>query len=154
MGRHKVSPGSVEEEPVSGPLRTYLGLALLAACRTVEHTTYFPAGPSAAQRAMPTRAWSVVADDEVVIGRVVQFESSSGTDLYVVQDSWSQDLGLIDELGRAWRYVPHYGEPDWVGSGTIGQGAERILRARGPCRLRALELPERSSPDRSIRADP
>lgn len=71
------------------------------------------------------------------MGLVVQFQESGGVrdSLYVVRNTWHQDLGLIDGLGRAFRYVPHREEPVWVGSGTVLSGAQRILGVSGPCRL-------------------
>lgn len=50
--------------------------------------------------------------------------------MVVVQNLFGQDLGLVDSLGRAWRYRAHE-EALWLGSGTIEEGVGWIL-AREP----------------------
>ena len=44
----------------------------------------------------------------------------------VVQNLHGQDLGIVDELGRAWRYRPHQ-EPKFLGTWSVEEGALRIL---------------------------
>ena len=89
------------------------------------------------------RTWEVRSGGEP-LGLVVLFEDRARAQdsLYVVRNAWHQDLGLIDGLGRAYRYLPHREEPAWVGSGTIADGAQRILGAASACELFELEEPE------------
>lgn len=74
-----------------------------------------------------SRAW-IVQEDGQTLGSVVRY-SGAGNDgqfLYVIRNLWDQDLGVIDERGRAWRRIPH--EDDrWIGSGTVVQGVRQIL---------------------------
>jgi len=116
-----------------------LALALLGACRTVAQEAAPPALPEirVGQRA---RTWEVVHRGQRV-GLVVLFQDRGhiGDSVYVVRNVWHQDLGLIDGLGRAYRYLPHHKEPAWVGSGTIALGAERILCVEDGCELVELE---------------
>lgn len=88
------------------------------------------------------RTWEVRSNGEA-LGLVVLFEERGRAQdsLYMVRNAWHQDLGLIDGLGRAYRYLPHREEPAWVGSGTIADGAQRILGATSACELIELEGP-------------
>jgi len=114
---------------------------LLGACRTVE--TRALERPPLAEVRVGTRArsWDVYQAGEC-IGRVVLFQDQGAIrdSVYVVKNPWHQDLGLIDGLGRAYRYLPHHKEPAWVGSGTIALGVERILGRAEPCLLVETEL--------------
>jgi hypothetical protein len=89
-----------------------------------------------------TRTWEVRVGAELV-GRIVLYQEQGSTrdQVYMVRNPWDQDLGLIDGLGRAYRYLPHQAEPAWVGSGSVNQGAERILGLSSPCRLEELLEP-------------
>ena len=110
-------------------------------------TTQDPAGIERAVLApVPAvRAW-VVLEGGRVEGSVVRYaeRGQDGRFLYVVRNVWDQDLGVVDELGRAWRRVPHQ-EDRWIGTGTVADGVRRILRP-GP-RLR----PVRNNPSRPSR---
>lgn len=115
-----------------------LGVAfvLLSACRTTE-TRGLSSAPTAKVRVgTHARTWEVHSSGEVV-GLVVLFQERGDAhdQVYVVRNPWQQDLGLIDGLGRAFRYVPHLEDPAWVGSGTIAVGAQRILGANDGCEL-------------------
>ncbi len=115
-------------------------------CRTTERRQ-FSSSPSAAPRlGTPERSWEVYCEDELA-GRIVLFQEAGAVrdSVYVVRNPWHQDLGLIDGLGRAFRYRPHDLEPAWVGSGTIAQGAERILGLHAPCRLLEVSAPDAES---------
>lgn len=120
------------------------GLALvvlggLAACRIVERSR--PAGPEpVAIATVPVRAWKVTCGDEHA-GWVVLFQApgEGGGRFFSVRNPWQQDVGLVDEVGRAWAYEPHRDEPVWRGSGTVAEGAERVLGKR-PCRLEEVPL--------------
>ncbi len=82
------------------------------------------------------RTWEVRSGGEP-LGLVVLFQEHGlvRDSLYVVRNPWHQDLGMIDGLGRAYRYLPHHEEPVWVGSGTIAAGAREILGAGEECEL-------------------
>lgn len=117
-----------------------LFLVLLAAsCRTTEHDLATPqrAEVRVGQRA---RGWDVVFAGERV-GQVVLFQDRGriGDSIYIVRNRWNQDLGLIDGLGRAYRYLPHHRQPAWIGSGTIALGVERILGIESTCELVELD---------------
>jgi hypothetical protein len=74
----------------------------------------------------------VPLDDVFARCDVVSFHcnaSRDGKPVFVVRNSWRQDLGVIDRLGRAYRFRPHAEEPDWLGTGTVEGGAARILEA-------------------------
>jgi len=119
-----------------GPL---LLLILLAAggCRT--HSIKSPATtPAVARIARPETLWRVSApgSDEPE-GWVVYFRSSETfrDSVYMVRNRWHQDLGLVDGLGRAFRYRPHQEEAQWVGSGTLLEGVRLILGGRDDLEL-------------------
>ena len=83
----------------------------------------------------PVGVWALYTRGEEV-GRLVRYDSPvaatpSGADgqrvLFAVQNAWGQDIGLVDALGRAWRFRPWSDEPEWVGTGTVIDGARRVL---------------------------
>lgn len=92
------------------------------------------------------RTWEVRGGGEP-LGLVVLFQEHglARDSLYVVRNPWHQDLGMIDGLGRAYRYLPHQEEPVWVGSGTIAAGAREILGTGEDCELIELADPARAS---------
>jgi hypothetical protein len=102
-------------------------LGSLTGC--VATTTSQPVGlDRAVLHSIPvSRAWIVVEDGET-LGSVVRYSErgSAGRFLYVVRNIWDQDLGVIDERGRAWRRVPHE-EDRWIGTGTVVQGVRQVL---------------------------
>lgn len=127
-------------------LATLLGLAVLG-CETTERRRPKPAEITPVRRASPTRAWQVVHAGEVV-GSVVYFAAvgSPALSVYVVRNTWQQDLGWIDGLGRAYRLLPHHRDPAWAGTGTIAVGTARILEL-DECELIESALPEIVGPD-------
>jgi hypothetical protein len=130
---------------------TWLASALLCACMSVETRPLSSVPDPIARLARPGRAWAVYSSD-VLVGRVILFEEHglARDSLYVVRNLWDQDLGIIDGLGRAYRYVPHEAEPAWVGSGTIAAGAGAILGSSPDCFLVEQSghlLDARTSPD-------
>src|SRR5262245_26057068 len=129
----------------------HLAFALLVSgCLTTEMRPV--ASPPAPVVRVGARArMGEVRGSDARLGLVVrcQEHGAARDSVYVVRNPWHQDLGLIDGLGRAYRYLPHEEEPAWVGSGTVLQGAERILDA-SECELvdvsdEAAELPARST---------
>jgi len=117
-------------------------LVLLAGCRTVEIRSPISA-TGEIKVGVPARAWEVVHGERELAGLVILFEGARASEsIYVVRNVWQQDLGLIDNHGRAYRYLPHHRSPAWVGSGSVSQGVERIL-ALEDCRL--FEVPFRET---------
>lgn len=116
-------------------------LALMAGCRTTVVERIAPAPAVAVQRASAVRSWDVVEAGSVV-GRVVLYEDAGAREdaVYIVQNPLSQDLGLIDGLGRAWRYRPHEEQAQWIMTGTISEGAASILGAGTSCSLEETSL--------------
>ena len=118
--------------------------ALCASCRTVASEVPSTVHPEV-HVGTRERTWEVRSNGEA-LGFVVLFQERGHVrdSLYIVRNRLHQDLGLIDGLGRAFRYVPHCEEPVWVGSGTIAAGAREILRAEQECEL--LEIVPPSGP--------
>lgn len=111
-------------------------LCLGAGCRTIATSTVSSTPDSLPRLGKQTKSWEVQRNGEL-LGLVVLFQESGRVrdSIYVVRNPWHQDLGLVDGLGRAYRYLPHHQEPAWVGSGTILTGAQSILAVEGPCEL-------------------
>ncbi len=114
-----------------------------ASCRTTSMREVSSASAPSVRTGKRARTWEVRSEG-AVLGLVVLFEDGlrEQDSVYVVRNPWNQDLGLIDGLGRAFRYVPHREEPSWVGSGTIAVGAQHIFGTNGAC-----ELIEQSEPE-------
>ncbi len=119
---------------------TCLGLAS-AGCLSVERRHPMPAAQPQVHTGEPVRAWRV-QDQGEFYGEIICFSGREDREgeLFVVRNRWKQDVGLIDRLGRAYRYLPHHKEPAWVGTGTLLQGARRILGAREEARLEETAL--------------
>ncbi|MEX1024819.1 MAG: hypothetical protein WD226_07035 [Planctomycetota bacterium] len=100
----------------------------LAGCRTTEmHRPFAQAREAATVRTgTPSAGWNVLDDGELAGSAVLFSGRDDGT--YVVRNAWGQDLGLVDGLGRAWRFAPHQTEAEWVGSGSVQDGVAEILR--------------------------
>ena len=105
-------------------------------CRVTETSQPVHTPDPEIRRGKAVRVWNVIAEGTVQ-GEVVLFAAAeeSADSLYMVRNVWQQDLGLIDSLGRAYRFTPHAAEPRWVGTGTVSQGAARILQLEGACSL-------------------
>ena len=111
-----------------------LALVLAGACQTVE-TRRPHLGEAHALHGHPKEQY-VVHAEAAEVGFVVQFEhpARAGEALFVVRNTWEQDLGLVDHLGRAYRFRPHAEEPECLGTGTVAAGVARIL-GRPSCEL-------------------
>jgi hypothetical protein len=127
-------------------LGSLLGAATLAiaagACQTTRTTQSASTSEEfVVSRAKPDRAWRVAGPDRDH-GFVVQFreQGSSERTYFSVRNLHLQDLGIVDEHGRAYRYRPHQRDPEWVGSGTVLEGARRILDAPSACSLEEVAL--------------
>lgn len=120
--------------------------ALLAAlplggCRT--RRSHAPANMEGGrpQSLRAARAFEVRAEGELA-GYLVLYESEGAARdfYYAVQNELRQELGMIDALGRAWRFRAFQREPDWIGTGTVAQGAAAVLGLAGEPAL--LEVPQ------------
>ena len=117
-----------------------VGLALLA-CRTTTIERPRARPEARVETASATRTWRVI-DQGALIGHVVFFHAPDrpGGSLYVVQNAWGQDLGMIDSLGRAWRYQPHQPEALWLTTGTVAEGVRSILDGGEACTLEEVAV--------------
>lgn len=92
----------------------------------------------------PLRAWRMVHAG-TTLGYVVHFgdpDDPERVDVasYSVRNAYSQELGSIDGLGRAWRFVPHEDEAQWTGTGTLVDGARSILQCSPEATLEDVPL--------------
>lgn len=112
---------------------------LAGACRTTHTERFAPPPHARIEEGFAARTWEVL-DGSERIGRIVEFQAHERVEdpMFVVQNSWSQDLGMIDGLGRAWRFRPHQREAEWVATGTVVDGAAAILEVAA-CTL--VEVP-------------
>ena len=101
-------------------------------------TTHSPPGLADAVllRSSAVRVWDVV-EAASIAGFVVRFEEPghNGRAWFSVRNPSSQEIGIVDVDGRAWRYRPHQREPEWLGSGTVAAGASRILGTGSDAKL-------------------
>lgn len=131
--------------------RALLPLALVLGCQTRVVTAPAYSSEAIAAVATPKRAWELVEQGRVV-GVVVEFETSGGRRFFSVRNAWEQELGLVDAVGRAWRYRPHEREAEWLGSGTLTDGAAQVLGVRGRAELFEVRLEQLLDEGRSIAA--
>jgi hypothetical protein len=121
--------------------------ALIAACATACSTTKTSSPPGLAEavvlRSHAVRAWDFV-DGSTHLGSVVRFEEPGSVRRawFSVRNPYSQEIGIVDVDGRAWRYRPHQREPEWIGTGTVRDGVARILDARPTAVLVDVALDE------------
>lgn len=125
------------------PTLPILALAFATAfgCHTTVRSSPASKGSAAPMLSQARRAWEVVETDRV-IGVVVEF-NALGNDprrFFSVRNAWHQELGLVDAVGRAWRYQPHEVEAEWLGTGTVIEGAARILGSRPDAELVEVRL--------------
>ncbi|MDF1799784.1 MAG: hypothetical protein P1V81_11460 [Planctomycetota bacterium] len=118
--------------------------ASLPACLLVEQRTS-SADPTPAIASLPGEAWTVLDATEAELGFVVRFEEIMPTQataraFFSVRNPHGQELGLVDELGRAWRYRPHVHDPDWIGTGSITEGISAILNDGSDVLLQTADL--------------
>ncbi|MSR62997.1 MAG: hypothetical protein EXS08_11185 [Planctomycetes bacterium] len=115
-------------------------LALTLGCRTIATRSLSSSPTPLVRVGTQAKTWEVRSAGER-LGLVVLFQERGlvRDSVYLVRNPWNQDLGLIDGLGRAYRYLPHEEEPAWVGTGTIAVGAQRILGAGDDCELVELD---------------
>ena len=134
-------------------MSTLLALVLacaLCACRTTTISTPPGLANAVVLRSHAVAAWDVVEAGNVR-GSIVRFEEpgGSGRAWFSVRNTFAQEVGIVDLDGRAWRYRPHQRDPEWIGSGTVAQGAARVLGASEDARLVEVALDrvaERATP--------
>jgi hypothetical protein len=122
------------------------GLALsvaLAACTSTQVEQPIGIELNQPVHTEPVRAWRLVASD-TTLGYVVQFadpaDAGPERQFFSVRNPWQQELGTIDRFGRAWRFVPHAAEPEWLSTGTVLAGAAAILSAPAAAVLEDVPL--------------
>ncbi len=103
----------------------------VASCHTTQTEISSKAGAHVVTVTRPVRAWKLEQDGRLR-GFVVLFADPGQPDdtrsqHFSVRNAWHQELGTIDGLGRAWSFVPHQREAQWMGTGTILEGARSIL---------------------------
>jgi hypothetical protein len=115
--------------------------ALLSACGTTRASRNPDTSRVALTRARPVRAWELWEEGKL-LGLLVRFEEAGTTirAFYSVRNREGQELGLVDLEGRAWRHRPHEAEPEWLGSGTVIEGARRILDGHDTSELIEVDL--------------
>lgn len=131
------------------PMRPWLGLlialccCLPPACTSSREDAPVNADTALVQRLHPQRAWRVL-DGGQIVGFVICFVDPrlATRCSYSVRNTLHQELGTIDELGRAWRFVPHQREAEWVTTSTVTLGSARILGASESASLEVVDLDE------------
>jgi hypothetical protein len=114
-----------------------------AACRTTRRAAQAPAEDAQPIHSTPRRAWRLL-DGERLAGWVISFREEAGgeREFYSVRNEFQQELGLIDALGRAWRYRPFEERPEHIATSTVVEGARAILGASSAARLVEVSLAE------------
>lgn len=109
---------------------SFLLLTLCASCLMTDRTTS-SLSPAPAVISSPGQAWIVKDQGGQHLGYLVHFqENSSATQpkgFFSVRNTFQQELGLVDDLGRSWRFEPHAKQPMWLGSGTVSEATSRIF---------------------------
>ncbi len=102
--------------------------ALVAGCRVTRRSDPPGIDQTLIHRCVAERGWLVHDGQDRVVGSVVRYEELSGERrfLYSVRNLHGQDMGIVDQLGRAYRYRPH-GDPEWVCTGPVQEGVLAIL---------------------------
>jgi hypothetical protein len=113
---------------VRGDLFFLLVLGPFAGCRTTS-TSHLP-GPASISvtQTKPVRAWELWESGRC-LGALVRFEEPGNAEraFFSVRNREGQEMGIVDLNGRAWRYRAHASESEWLGTGTVFDGARRIL---------------------------
>ena len=117
-----------------------LGLIAMAPSCVSETKSSPDYGDLSARQAKPKGCWQVWQGAQLA-GYVVRFEEpgQGGSMLLSVRNSHNQDLGWIDQVGRAWRYRPHE-DPEWMSSGSTLQGVRQILKLGEDARMLSCPL--------------
>lgn len=109
-------------------------------CLTEVSHSPAPAPEAPPTISLPSRAWDVVGCSRVA-GVVIEFSERDGERrFFSVRNVEQQELGMVDAYGRAWRFLPHDEESEWLGTGTIAEGTGRILGLEGSVELIEIDL--------------
>lgn len=117
--------------PPQNPLQLALLVAIATSCiATKVHTSSPP--PAPAITAAADSAWEVTSTEGKLLGFLVRFEENRPQEdvaraFFSVRNVYLQELGMVDDLGRSWRFEPHSKEPAWLGSGSIAEGTGQIF---------------------------
>jgi len=120
-----------------------LALALAAGCRTTRMARPLTLQtPPEAIRLEAQRAWGVLEDGRR-LGTVIEFRPITRVrdPIFSVLDPAGLEMGLVDALGRVWQGPAEGGERLWLGSGTLLEGARRLLGGGEGAVLVAEALP-------------
>ena len=122
----------------------------LCACETTRTVRMTPAQIALVTATEASRCWLVLAGGEQH-GWVVLFQDPAnhedpGREYYSVRNLHHQELGTLDQQGRAWRFVPHQREAEWVWTGTVLAGTRRILGLGADAELEELPLSDLRTP--------
>ena len=115
---------------------------LLAASGCLTEVSHSPAPAPGAPPAvsLASRAWEVVEQSRVA-GVVIEFSERDGERrFFSVRNALQQELGMVDAYGRVWRFLPHDEDSEWLGTGTVGEGAGQILGLEGEVELFEIDL--------------
>lgn len=136
-----------DERLTRGMIWCGLLLATLAAgCRVTRRSSPPALNLTLLQRSMAERAWLVHDGQDRMVGSVVRYEEPAGEQRfsYIVRNIHEQDMGMVDQLGRAYRYRPHQG-PEWLSTGPVEEGVLVILGQGPDGTLREISLEELES---------
>ncbi|MFM7282735.1 MAG: hypothetical protein ACKO32_13260 [Planctomycetia bacterium] len=102
--------------------------ALAGACRTQTVRESARVAESQPVTSAAVRAFELRVDGRAR-GSLVRYEEQgkAARSFYTVRNELGQAVGLIDAEGRAYRYRPHQPEAEWLGTGTVLEGAQRVL---------------------------
>ena len=127
----------------SWALWALIGAPGLGACATTQTVRTTPARIALVTTTEASRCWQVLEGGEPY-GWVVRFEGTDGPghEYYSVRNLHHQELGTLDEQGRAWRFVPHQREAEWVWTGTVLEGTRLILGLGTDAELEEAPLDE------------
>ena len=116
--------------------------AALLGCRTRAETAPPGLNDAVIAHASASRAWAVF-DGGRLVGSVVRYDEPGRRHrfLYTVRNVHSQDLGMVDDQGRAYRNRPH-AEAEWVGTGTVLGGVRTILELGPEAEIREVSVDE------------
>jgi hypothetical protein len=121
-------------------LAFWLALVLVTpACEVTEESAPYYGDGGVVTRALPTRAFEI-RDQGRKVGSLVRYdEEGSERFFFSVRNIHDQDLGLVDAQGQAWRRRP-FEEDEALSSGTVQEGAARILGLAGSVTLFEVDL--------------
>lgn len=139
--RSSADPVDPRQVTLIGRMLCCLIPTLALACTTTRELEPVNVDTAVVQRLDPERAWRVI-EGGTLRGYVVRFVDRKVATRcsYSVRNELQQELGTIDELGRAWRFVPHQREASFVCTSTLTRGVSELLRTGPATKLEEVEL--------------